>query len=342
MGAEVETGGEREFLRPRVLLSRCLELDACRYNAETIRSAVVRRLEPHVELVPTCPEVEIGLGVPRPPIRLVLVSQGGAVGGGVGGDAAPRLVQPSTGQDLTERMRSWANRFMDATGPVDGAILKSRSPSCGIRDAKVYAGPEEGTPLGTGPGAFARIALERYPWVAVEDEARLAEADVRHHFLTRIYASARLRAAVADGPPGLARFHRRYKLVLMAHSPAGQRSLGRLVAGLDGATFEAAARSYEEGFGAALADPAGVGANVNVIQHAQGYFKRLLTPAEKRRFQELVVTYQEGRIPLQVLLSELSDRVVRFDEGYLREQAYFRPYPQELVMAGASGGTRLG
>lgn len=340
MSAEVETGEEREFPRPRLLLSRCLELDACRYNAETIRSGVVRGLEPHVELVPTCPEVEIGLGVPRPPIRLV--SAGGSGSGEAEGDGALRLVQPSTGRDLTEGMTAWANRFVDATGPVDGAILKSRSPSCGIRDAKVYSGPEEGTPLGTAPGAFARIILARYPQVAVEDEGRLADPEIRHHFLTRIYASARLREAVLVGPRGLARFHMRYKLVLMAHSPVGQRTLGRAVAGLEGSTFEADARSYAEGFAAALADPARIGANVNVIQHAQGYFKRLLTPAEKRRFQELQDRYREGRIPLQALLSVLGGWVVRFDEGYLREQAYFRPYPQELVVAGASGGNRLG
>ncbi|MEJ2504398.1 MAG: DUF523 domain-containing protein, partial [Gemmatimonadota bacterium] len=110
-----------EGVRPRLVLSRCLELEACRYNAQLIRSSVVRLLEPFVEFVPVCPEVEVGLGVPRDPIRLV---EGGG-GGGL------RLVQPSTGRDLTQAMHSFAHAYADATNGVDGLLLKSRSPSCG-------------------------------------------------------------------------------------------------------------------------------------------------------------------------------------------------------------------
>lgn len=105
--------------RPRLVLSRCLELDACRYNAVSIRAPLVPALDPWLELVPVCPEVEVGLGVPRDPIRLVREGSG------------TRLLQPSTGRDLTQEMAAFSDRFLGGLDYVDGFLLKARSPSCG-------------------------------------------------------------------------------------------------------------------------------------------------------------------------------------------------------------------
>jgi uncharacterized protein YbgA (DUF1722 family)/uncharacterized protein YbbK (DUF523 family) len=341
---EMEEERGREEVRPRVVLSRCLELEACRYNAQMVRSSVVRLLEAHVEFVPVCPEVEIGLGVPRDPIRLV--EGGGASSGGDGpgegeaGSQGLRLVQPSTGRDLTTPMLEFGNRFADGTRDVDGLLLKNRSPSCGIGDVKVYGGVEDAPVTGKDSGMFAGVMRRRFPHAAMEDEGRLTNAEIRHHFLTRVFAHARLREALTRGVAGLVEFHTRYKLVLMAHSPGGQRSLGRVVADAGG-DLAAAASAYREGLAEALAEPAGRGANVNVIQHAQGYFKETLTGAEKRQFLDLQAQYREGRLPIQALLAVLASWVERFDQPYLREQLYFRPYPLELVVAADSGRARL-
>lgn len=323
---------EGEFGRPRIVLSKCLEVEACRYNAQTIRSSVVRLLEPYVDYLPTCPEVEIGLGVPRDPIRLVSSADEQT--------GPPRLVQPSTGRDLTGQMTVFGHSLADSTHDVDGMVLKSRSPSCGIKDVKVYAGAEDAPVVGKGAGFFAGIMLDRYPTAAIEDEGRLTNAEIRHHFLTRIFASVALRHALAGGPAGLVGFHTRYKLVLMAHSPRGQQVLGRLVADA-GSDFDTVARAYREGFAEAVAEPAAPGAHVNVIQHAQGYFKRGLAGREKRQFRDLQDQYRGGRLPLQALLAVLGAWVARFDEPYLRDQAYFRPYPRQLVVAADSGRARL-
>ncbi|MFO7893340.1 MAG: DUF523 and DUF1722 domain-containing protein [Longimicrobiales bacterium] len=339
VGTERPGGGAvgAGFGTPRVVLSKCLELEACRYNARTIRSSVMRLIEPHVEFIPTCPEVEIGLGVPRDPIRLV------AGAGGPGDDPASpglRLVQPSTSRDLTDRMMAFSHGFADATDDVDGLLLKSRSPSCGIKDVKVYGGAEDAPVVRKDAGMFAGVMMDRYPEAAIEDEGRLTNAGIRHHWLTRIFASARLRAALADGPTGLVDFHTRYKLVLMAHSPAGQRELGRLVAEAGGA-FDDVVPAYRAGFAEAMAEPASRGAHVNVIQHAQGYFKRELAGPEKRQFEDLQAQYREGQLPLPALLAVVGSWVERFDAPYLREQVYFRPYPRALVTAADSGRGRL-
>lgn len=308
---------------------------------------MVRLLEPHVEYLPVCPEVRIGLGVPRAPIRVERVAGTGT------GTGRVRLVQPSTGLDLTERMLGFGDSFADATVAVDGLLLKSRSPSCGIRDVKVYAGEE---PVKrTGRGLFASVMAERYPDVVMEDEGRLTDAEIRHQWLVRVFTSARLREASGAGRAGLMAFHARHKLLLMAHSPERQRSLGRLLAGAGGPLSEGGEESgrrdgsaadaavvaeYRAGVARALSAPADRGAHIYAVQHAHGYFKDVLSGAEKRRFRRLQDDYLEGRAPLATLLAVLVRWAERYDQWYLREQVYLRPYPAALMVSMDSGAGR--
>ena len=157
--------------RPIVVISRCIDFDSCRYNGQVIRASLREKLEPLVELRPICPELEIGLGVPRDPVNLVRA--GGEV----------RMIQPSTGRDLTAAMRSFSDRFLDSLEAVDGFILKSRSPSCAVGDARI-------SDDGKGAGLFANRVLERFPQTAVEDEARLQDEAVRRGFLDKVFALA--------------------------------------------------------------------------------------------------------------------------------------------------------
>lgn len=164
-------------VRPRVVVSQCLGFAAVRYDGQVLESRFVDALRDHVEFVQVCPEVGMGLGVPRDPIRIEATA----------GDI--RLVQPSTGRDLTEAMHRFAETFLDGLGEVDGFILKSRSPSCGIRDTKRFRPGAEDPLDDLGAGLFARAILERFPHAAVEDEARLADPGHRNRFLTRLWAA---------------------------------------------------------------------------------------------------------------------------------------------------------
>lgn len=310
--------GVHDFPRPRLVLSRCLELDPCRYNGQSIRAQIVHRLEPHVELVPVCPEVEIGLGVPRPPIRLVNL------------DGQTRLVQPESGRDVTDEMRRFGEGFLDSVGRVDGFLLKSRSPSCGIKDVKVYGGMERAPTVGRSAGEFAAAVLRRHPHGAVEDEGRLTNFQIRHHFLTRLFAFAELRRALEGGTMGeLVRFHARHKLMLMAHSPREQKELGRLVASGKGRVPEDLAARYR---------PARPGPTVNVLMHAQGYFSEALTAAEKRHFEGILGAYRDNRVALSAALVLLGSWIARFEQEYLAAQRFFHPYPRELMELRDSGG----
>jgi uncharacterized protein YbbK (DUF523 family) len=177
-----------EDVRPIVVISRCIDFDSCRYNGQVIRASLREELEPFVELRPICPELEIGLAVPRDPVKLV------------GRDDGPHMLQPSTGRDLTAAMDAFSGRFLDSLHDVDGFILKSRSPSCAIRDGKVFRSDAEGAEHDSGPGLFAARVLERFPHASVEDEARLGDERLRRRFLTRVFTLARLRLSGADTP----------------------------------------------------------------------------------------------------------------------------------------------
>jgi uncharacterized protein YbbK (DUF523 family)/uncharacterized protein YbgA (DUF1722 family) len=245
-----------EHARPSVMISRCIDFDSCRYDGQVIRASLREELEPHVDFVPICPELEIGLGVPRDPVRLVRRS------------GAAHMVQPSTRRDVTAEMEMFSRDFLSGLGPADAFILKARSPSCGVRDAKVFHTDADGAAFDSGPGLFAARVLERFPHAAVEDEAGMNDLSLRHSFLTKAFALAGVRAAAAAGVPALIDFHARGKLMLMAHSEAEMRRLGRLLGDSAGRPDGEVAREYAARFAAALARPSQPGPKVKILAWA--------------------------------------------------------------------------
>jgi uncharacterized protein YbgA (DUF1722 family)/uncharacterized protein YbbK (DUF523 family) len=317
------------FAKPKVVISKCLGFEACRFNGEILQDKFVSKLEDHVDFVPVCPEVEIGLGTPRPAVRLVSSAQG------------VRMIQPSTEADLSDSMREFSARFLDSLPHVDGFILTHRSPSCGIGDAKYYAGPQKGAALGKTSGLFADAVIKRFPYVAIEDDARLSNLRIREHFLTRIFAFARLRELRrSESTQTLVRFHSAHKFLLMAHSEQRLRALGRIVANASKQSSQHVLESYAKVFEEALQPLSRVTSQVNVLMHIFGFFKKGLSGREKRHFLEVLSTYRQGRAPLQSVTSVLWSWALRFDSDYLQEQVFFRPFPDSLLVAGDSGKGR--
>jgi uncharacterized protein YbbK (DUF523 family)/uncharacterized protein YbgA (DUF1722 family) len=273
------------FARPRVVLSRCLELEKVRYDGEKIAYGFVRELEPFVDLVPICPEVEIGLGVPRDPIRLVEEARG------------IRLVQPSAGQDLTTEMEAFADGFLGSVTSVDGFLLKNRSPSCGISDVKRYRHDGELSSSGRGAGLFGEAVLDRFGHLAVADEGKLRDARIREHFLTKLFALAALREVKEAGSVrDLTAFHARYKLLLMAYSQNGLSGLSRLVSEGSQKPFAELVTEYRTEFGAVLRQPPPPASIVNVLDDAAGYLKALVGRREKTVFfPEALMSVSDSR-----------------------------------------------
>ena len=318
-----------EFPVPVVVVSKCIEFEACRYNGAMIPSDVVRLLKDHVRFMPVCPEVEIGLGVPREPIRIVRL------------EGSERLWQPATERDLTDAMTAFAAGFLDSLGEVDGFILKFRSPSCGLKEVKIYDGLDKGPASGKGAGLFGRAVLERFGGLAVEDEGRLRNFGIREHFLTKVFALASFREmGRAPGMGALVEFQARNKLLLMAYNQTAMREMGRVVANRDRRAVGEVIERYGALLRSALARAPRRNSAINVLQHALGYFSDELSAREKAFFLESLDRYRAMKVPLSVPVGIVSSWLARFDRPYLAGQTFFRPYPEDLVEVTDSGKGR--
>ncbi|MFL7790630.1 MAG: YbgA family protein [Anaerolineae bacterium] len=316
----------RDFIKPTIVVSKCLGFEHCRYNGEIIAAPLVQKMVPHADFVVVCPEVESGLSVPREFLRLVAV------------DGEPRLLQPQTGHDHTAQMRSFAASFLDGLVDVDGFILKNRSPSCGLNDVKMYASTKKGAAATKGQGMFGGAVMERFPNLAVEDEGRLNNFRIREHFLTRIYALATFRAVKASGVmSALVQFQAENKLLLMAYHQTEMRAMGRVVANPDKRPFEQVIAEYESHLYTALTRPPRCTSHINVLMHALGYFSDGLSGQEKAFFLDTLQKYRDGLVPVSTNRGLIQSWIARFGQEYLAQQTYFEPYPEALLELTDSG-----
>ena len=271
--------------------------------------------------VPVCPEVECGLPVPREAMRLE------------GDPAAPRLIAPRSGRDLTERMQAWCREKVAALESEElcGFIFKKNSPSSGLFRVKVYQG---GRPARSGRGLFAAAVTERFPLLPVEEEGRLYDMDLRENFIERVFAYRRLKDLLsgARGAGDLVTFHTGHKLQLMAHSPQLYREMGRLVAGAKELARSELYDRYAELFMRALSCPATARKNTDVLMHILGYFKKELSGEEKEELLGIIRQYHDRFVPLVVPLTLIRHYVNKYGQEYLLGQHYLEPHPQELML----------
>ncbi len=303
---------------PVVVLSRCLGVEACRYNGKMIREDFIHHLSSYVKFRPVCPELEIGLGVPRDPIQIIA------------GDGARTLVQPATGRDLTRSMTTFSQAFLKQLKDVDGFILKSRSPSCGIRDTRIHDADQE-TVLERGAGIFAAAVLEHFPDAAVDDEKRLRNRIRREHFLTRLFALARLRR-IARRPTreALNRFHAANRLMLMAYNRTELDQLDRLLSDSGKPDAAVLAREYKRRLSNALSRSPRYTSLIGVLIYALGPISKQLTDRDKALFLDRLERFRNGKVPASEPVGLLRSWVMRHGPRNLRNQTLFNSYPPEL------------
>jgi uncharacterized protein YbgA (DUF1722 family)/uncharacterized protein YbbK (DUF523 family) len=270
--------------------------------------------------MPVCPEVEIGLGIPRATVRIVRI------------DGVDHLIQPATGRDVSGEMTVFANRFLDSLPPVDGFILKGGSPTSGTSGVRVYPSAEKSQAIERTAGFFAREVLKRFSELPVEDELRLNNARIRDHFLTGIFTLASFRSVEEKGErEDLAAFHAANKLLLLAASQTVMREMGRLVASRAKKDPAELFFHYRHLLCAALTQVPRYTNNINVLQHALGYFSNRVSGEEKAYCLRLIGRYQEGHATLAEPRDLLRSWVIRFGEPALLNQTFFAPYPAELA-----------
>ena len=307
----------------RIGVSACLLGRTVRHDGGHKRDRFLTDvLAPHVEWVPVCPEVELGLGVPRPTIRLE--THGGEL----------RLIEPSTGADRTRAMADLGARRSRELERLElcGYVLKKDSPSCGMERVRVH--PPRGPAARSGRGLFAQALIERLPLLPVEEEGRLSDAGLRENWVERIFAYRRLRALFRGRwtVGELVAFHTAHKLLLLAHSEVGYRALGRRVAGAKAAPRAELRAGYEAGFMGALAVPATPRRHTNVLQHMVGHLREGLEPGDRAELAEVIEDYRRQLVPLAVPIALLRHHVRRLEVPYLRGQLYLEPHPKELML----------
>lgn len=309
-----------QFSRPKVVISRCIEFDHCRYDGSMIPSDFVKALKPHVDFLPVCPEMDIGLGTPRDTIRIVSV------------DGSHKLMQPSSNLDVTDKMKDFTSSFLSSLPEVDGFILKFRSPSCGMKDIRVYSAASKSGAISKAAGFFGGAVIESFSDLAVEDEGRLRNFNIREHFLTKLYTLSAFRKARSENMlSSLILFHETNKLLLMTHSQKETETMGRIIANHEGLDFIELSVLYSEHLAKALMRPPRSTSKANVFLHGLGYFKDKLSAREKELFLQNIQRYKNKKIPSSVLLAMLHSWTEGFGQEYLRNQSIFEPFPEELV-----------
>lgn len=320
---------KKDFPKPVVFASKCLGFAACRWNGVTIPDKFVAALKPYVDFVTACPEAEIGLGIPRDPIRIVYEK------------GSFKLMQLNTGKDVTGIMTEFSGKLLDGIKEIDGFILKDRSPSCGIKDVKVYPSLKPGSAIKKRAGFFAEEVISRFTRTAIESEARLSNYAIREQFLTRIFISAKFRALRAEpSMKDLVQFHAENKLLLLAYNQKELRLMGKIVANHEKKDLSIVFDEYGQHLYEAFSGRARQGSSINVLTHAMGYFSEGLSSEEKKFFLNSLEEFRREQVPLSVPVNLLRSYIVRFGEGYLAQQTFFEPYPHSLLETADSGRSR--
>lgn len=308
----------------RIGVSACLMGEAVRWDGGHQHDRFVTDvLGPHVEFVTVCPEVGSGLGTPRETLRLV------------GDPAAPRLVFRNSGVEHTGALEDFTRGELRRLADQDlcGFILKKDSPSCGMERVRVYH-ESGGSAVRKGRGVFARMLMERFPHLPVEEDGRLNDPLLRENFLERVFAYRRWRDLLEEGltPGRLVAFHTAHKLLMLAHSPEHYRRLGPLVA--KGKTLPRAELrdAYGELFMEGMARRATVGRHMNVLQHMAGYFSRDLDREGRAELGQVLEDYRARLIPLIVPVTLIRHHARAFGTEYLLGQIYLNPHPKELML----------
>lgn len=274
----------------------------------------------YVEFRPVCPEVAIGLGIPRKPIRLIVSD---------GQDRIRGVDNPEL--DVTEALQREAELAVQKMPDICGYIFMQKSPSCAVYGLKRYA--ENGNSIdSSGRGAYAKRFMELLPLIPVEEAGRLNDPSLRENFITRIFALQDWRQALETEPSAkkLIAFYSRYKYQVMAHHVPSYFLIGKFLANLANRSIAEVSREFIALLMTALGHQATRKGNVNALMHLRGYLKLHINKQEKAELSRLIESYAAGLIPLVVPLTLLKHHLMTLNDPYLSTQVYWSPHPEEL------------
>lgn len=314
-----------EFYKPKVIISRCLNFAPCRYDGQMVKDPFLSLLIPYVDFITVCPEEEIGLGTPRETIRLIKKED------------QIHLMQNKTEIDLTNKMSSFSENYVKRLNFIQGFIFKSKSPSCGLKDAKVYLKMGKAQSVGKQNGLFTDVIVNQFPLLPITDEGRLNDFHIREHFLTRIFLLAHFdEVSRSQSVESLKEFHHKHHMLLMSLNQAGLKRLERIMNNKD-LDKDEKFNSYYDTLLEATKRMANVRSKCHVFNYYFGQLADQLSSKEQQFVLEQLEHYKNGHIPYSSLLILLKSLALRYDEMDLLSQSYFNPYPDQLLQLRDSG-----
>jgi uncharacterized protein YbgA (DUF1722 family)/uncharacterized protein YbbK (DUF523 family) len=309
--------------KPVVGIGACLTGEPVRYNGDSKRSSVsLEQVREYLQLRSFCPEMAIGLGVPREPIRLVDEQ----------GTLQVRTAQASE-QDYSPALAEHASHVLASQPDICGYILVKGSPSCGYERVKRYSA--DGKLLGRDArGIFAQALHHLDPLLPLEDDGRLCDPALKESFLCRVYLYHRWQKLLEDGlsATSLLNFYSDNKHLVMSHDYGALKKLGRLLSNAGKADIVSLGEELIADMMAALTRPARRGAQANTLQHIQGYLRKYISSGERKEMAHIIDRYRVGEVPLVVPITLLRHHFKKFPVPYIDRQTFLYPYPDELQL----------
>jgi uncharacterized protein YbgA (DUF1722 family)/uncharacterized protein YbbK (DUF523 family) len=307
----------------RIGISSCLIGRNVRYDGGHAHDRYITdTLGRYFTWIPVCPEVEYGLPVPREAMHLT------------GNPQSPHIITIRTGIDHTAGIQEWTENKLRMLEHDDlcGFIFKSKSPSSGIAQVKIYS--RNGFPVARGAGIFGGAFMQRFPLIPIIDEGRLHDPVLRENFIERVFVYHRWKELTEQKMVlrDLIHFHTDHKLLIMSHSGKYLSMLGRLIAGTKDSKTRDLFAHYIVLLMEGLKLIATVKKNTNVLFHAIGYFRKQISPDEKQELIDIIDNYHKGYIPLIAPVVLINHYVKRLNDQYLKRQYYLNPHPLELML----------
>ena len=308
-----------DYARPIIGISKCLEFDMCRYDGSRINNNFVRNMKKYVDFVPICPEVGIGLGTPRKPIRLVKI------------DGKKNLYQPSSEKNLTQEMHNFTQKFVASTEVLDGFIFKRDSPTCGISDVRLYhkLGTDSGYQKTS--GMFSEGISVEFPNMVKEDEKRLSNILIREHFLTRIFVLANLRESLKQQSiEKLFEFYSKSMLLLLCHDEKLTAELGLIFKIED--DFEIISKKFQKIVYDILSSNVKKTPMIDTFDYMFDFVKSKLSESEQSHYKSLIDEFENDLISHLQISTLLYSWALRYNVKIILEQSLFDPFPKNLLL----------
>ncbi len=308
------------FVKPKILISRCLEFEPCRYNGVLISDKFIKKLKSFCDFITVCPESDIGMGIPRNPISII-----------DNDNDTYHLVDNKTNIDYSDKMENFSNKYLDRLNDIDGFILKSKSPSCGINTAKILNSDNKFKKRGS--GLFAKKIIEYFPNHPKEEEKNLNNQYVKEHFLTSIYILSKFRNLKNNNSTfkDLYNFQAQNKYLFLTYNQVQMRNLGKIAANHNNDSIDKVLFLYESTLLKLIRRKPSLRSNLNTLEHVFGHFSKKIKLKERDFFFEKMNDYKTKKIPLSSVCSLVLSWAIRFSDDYILNQSYFKPFPMELI-----------